>query len=111
MANATAQADRRKFPRISTNFSLEVAPSPTGVGEGMNVSQGGVQFSHKGKVDVGQVLSLTLRVNGFSGTVNVNGKVLRCEPAGTDGYYSVSINFVGVDSDTEKSIIEMINSF
>ena len=108
---ATAQIDRRKYPRINANFSMEVTPSPSGEGTGMNVSQGGLQFSHRGRLNPGNVLNMTLRVNGFSGAVNVKGKVIRCEESGTDDYYHVSINFVDTDHDTEASIMDMIKSF
>jgi hypothetical protein len=43
--------------------------------------------------------------------VNVNGKVIRCDPSGSEGNYNVAINFVDVDAETEKSVIDMINSF
>jgi hypothetical protein len=112
MANqATAQMDRRKYPRINANFSMEVAPSPTGEGTAMNVSQGGLQFSHKGNLNPGSILNLTLRVNGYSGAVHVRGKVIRCEDTGIENYYHISINFVDTDSQTEADIIDMIKSF
>lgn len=110
MSTSVAQQERRKYPRISANFSLEVSPSEVGVGEGMNVSQGGVQFSHEGKLELGQVVSLTMRVNGFSGVVSVRGKVLRCDLS-SGNTYNISVNFIGVDNETEKSILDMINSF
>jgi hypothetical protein len=108
---ATAQMDRRRYPRINANFSMEVTPSPTGEGTGINVSQGGLQFSHRGKLNPGSLLNMILRVHGFSGTVHVKGKVIRCEESGTDNYYHVSINFVDTDHETEASIIDMIKSF
>jgi hypothetical protein len=111
MPNNTNQMDRRNFPRITTNFSLEVSPSEVGHGEGKDVSQGGLQFNHKGKVNPGQILNLTIRVNGFSGDVSIKGKVVRCDPSGSDGYYNVAVNFVDIDAETEKSVIDMINSF
>lgn len=111
MPNNSTQLDRRKFPRITTNFSIEVSPSDVGHGEAKDISQGGLQFNHKGKVDPGQILNVTIRVNGFSGDVNIKGKVIRCEPSGSDGYYNVSINFVDIDPETEKSVVDMINSF
>ena len=111
MPNNSTQMDRRKYPRITSNFSLEVSPSAVGHGEGKDISQGGLQFNHKGKVDAGQILHLTIRVNGFSGDVSVNGKVIRCDPSGSEGYYNVAINFVDIDAETEKSVIDMINSF
>jgi len=111
MSNNSTQIDRRKYPRITSNFSLEVSPSEVGHGEGRDISQGGLQFSHKGKLNVGQILNITIRVNGFSGDVNVKGKVLRCEQGGPEGNYHVAINFVDIDPETEKSVIDMINSF
>ncbi len=110
-SQATAQIDRRRYPRINANFSMEVTPSPSGEGTGMNVSQGGLQFSHKGKLIPGSILNLTLRVNGYSGSVHAKGKVIRCEDTATENYYHVSIAFVDMDSQTEAEIIDMIKSF
>jgi len=111
MSNNITQMDRRKYPRITSNFSLEVSPSEVGHGEGKDISQGGLQFTHKGKLDAGQILNLTIRVNGFSGDVSLKGKVIRCDPSGSEGSYNVAINFIDIDLETEKSVIDMINSF
>lgn len=110
MSSNPVQIERRRFPRISANFSLEVSPSDSGVGQGMDVSQGGVQFSHKGKLESGQIINLTLRVNGFSGIVSVTGRVIRCDHSSGDTF-NVAANFVNIDKETETSIIEMLQSF
>ncbi len=103
--------DRRKYPRISSTFSLEVKPSPAGGGTSENVSKEGLLFTHNGEIPRGEILDLTLRVPWFTGSINVKGKVIRCDPTEPKGTYNVAINFVDADEDTQKSITGLINSF
>lgn len=104
--------EKRKFTRINSHFTLEVTPSSSGAeGTGLNVSQGGVLFFHKEQVKIGQLLSLNLRVPGFSGDINVRGKVVRCESAGSSGGFNVAVSFIDLDLDAEMSIREMLETF
>ena len=101
--------ERRQFSRVSSNFALEVHPSDVGEATGQNVSKGGIMFVHKTPIDAGKVLELTLRVPSLSGSVKVKAKVVRCEKSGNS--YNVAVNFVNVDEESEKSIVEMLESF
>ena len=103
--------DRRRFPRLSSNFAIEVIPSDSGQGTGQNVSQGGLMFTHPGAISPGTVLYLTLRVPGLSGSVDVKGKVVRCEAVGTRNMHNVAVNFVDMDEESERVITELLESF
>lgn len=103
--------ERRKFPRVSSNFSLDVKPSKPGEGVSQNVSQTGLLFEHGESVDIGVVLDLTLRVPGLSGSVAVKGKVIRCDPGESGKMFNVAVNFVDMDKDTEESISDFLKSY
>jgi len=103
--------ERRRFPRVSSNFALEVVPSDSGEGEGQNVSQGGLLFTHQGPMNIGSIIGLTLRVPSLSGTVEVKGKIVRCESTGSGNMHNVAVNFVDVDTETEQSIMDLLESF
>lgn len=100
--------ERRKFPRVSHRFELDVQPAG-GSGTGRDVSKGGVSFIRKEKVEEGSLLDLAIRVPGLTGAFKVKGKVIRCLPEGD--HYSVAVNFVDVDSQTEKELTELLQSF
>lgn len=104
-------SDKRRFPRINSKFALEVIPSEMGEGTSQNVSKGGLLFTHNGAINVGTILYLTLRVPGLSGSIDVKGKVLRCDPSGTGNLTNVAVNFVDLDPESEKSIMEMLETF
>lgn len=103
--------ERRKFPRITSHFKLDVKPSSTGAGTAQNASQEGLLFEHDGPVELGAVLDLGLRVAGLSGQVDVRGKVVRCEKSGGGNQYLVAVQFLDVDDAAARSIKEMIEFF
>ncbi|MBI3394446.1 MAG: PilZ domain-containing protein [Spirochaetia bacterium] len=100
--------ERRRFPRLSSNFSLEVKPA-TPV-SGQNISKGGLMFTHPAALDPGSVVQLVLRVPSLSGSVDVKAKVIRCERASGPGY-NVAVNFVDLEPDQETQIEDFVNSF
>ena len=103
--------ERRKHPRISSNFSLDVKPSQKGEGVTQNVSQTGLLFEHGEAVSIGMILDLTLRVPGLSGTVAVQGKVIRCDPGKSGNLFNVAVDFINIDKDAEQSIAEFLKSY
>lgn len=100
--------ERRKYPRVSHRFNLEVKPV-VGTTTGRDVSKGGVSFTHAESVAPGTILDLDLRVPGLSGSYKLKGKVIRSIPEGDK--YAVAVNFVDVDPATETAISEMLQSF
>ncbi len=102
--------ERRKFPRLKSSFTVEVRPSEEREGQTHNISAGGILFMHKKEVTPGAILDLTLRVPGLSGTVDIKGKVVRCDIAQA-GSYNVGVQFVDVDEEAVKEILETIQSF
>ena len=102
--------ERRKYPRLSSNFSLKVQPSPHGQGSGENVSQHGMFFYHDGPIAIGSLLDLSVRLAGMSGSIEVKGKVVRCEAPTSGQRHGIAVAFVDVDPETDKNLTEMLNS-
>ena len=102
--------ERRKYPRLKSSFTLEVKPSKLKEGQTHDISQGGIMFGHKEPITVGTILDLTMRVPGLSGSVDVQGKVIRCE-TDAGGTFSVAVQFLDIDEATTKNILETIQSF
>ena len=100
--------ERRKFPRVSHRFELEVHPVG-GEATGRDVSKGGISFTHHENVPAGTTLDLEIRVPGLSGSYKVKGRVVRTRPEGSK--YVVAVNFVDVDAATESAITDMLQSF
>ena len=98
--------ERRRFHRISSQFSLEVHPSESGEGTSQNVSATGLLFSQKSPSPIGTTLYLTIRQPGLSGDVSVKGRVVRCEPIGSQ--FQIAVQFVDVDKETEDSILDLV---
>ena len=103
--------ERRKYPRISSNFALDVKPSASGSATAQNLGKGGCLFEHDGPIDVGQVLDLTLSVPPLTGNVAVKGKVVRCEPASSGNQYNIAVQFMDLDEEAETDITRMLESF
>ena len=100
--------ERRKFPRVSHRFNLEVQPIG-GEATGRDVSKGGISFTHHENLPAGTSLDLEIRVPGLSGSYKIKGQVLRTVPEGS--HFMVAVNFVDVDAQTETAITEMLQSF
>ncbi|MCB1171916.1 MAG: PilZ domain-containing protein [Leptospiraceae bacterium] len=102
--------EKRKYPRVKSNFSLEVKPSQSGAGFSHNVSEGGLLFEHQGPLPVDGIIDLTLRVPGLSGTTQVKAKVVRCEPSQGETC-NVAVNFVDIDNESSSAIRDWLESF
>ncbi len=100
--------ERRRYPRLSANFSLEVKPSSAGSGE--NISRGGLLFQHPTPIAPGAIVDLAVRVPSLTGTIDVKGKVVRCDRGSGSGY-QVAVNFVDLDAESESTIREILETY
>lgn len=103
--------ERRKFPRVNSNFSLDVAPSKTRRGQAQNLSQGGLMFTHQGEVEIDSLIDVTLRVPGLTGSIVTRAKVIRCDPTGVGENFHIAVNFVNIDEETEQAIKDLLENY
>ncbi len=106
--HVSEQDERRKYPRVSSKFAVEVMPSMSPSAESENLSQNGLLFRHNGALQAGTIVLLTLRMPGSTGSVTVNARVIRSTPIGKAGSHRVAVNFMGTDAATEKRIRDFL---
>lgn len=110
MAEYTGE-ERRQFPRVKSNFNLDVVPSKTRRGQAQNISQQGLLFEHQGSLEVDSMIDVSLRVPGLTGTITVKAKVIRSDPTGIGEGYRVAVNFVNTDEETEQAIKDLLENY
>ena len=100
-------SEKREFPRVDFAFQVSILPGETA--EGTNLSQKGIGLRVSEKCEIDSIIELQLHAPGFTGEVDIKGKVIRCEPV-NDGGYEVGIVFADVDDETQNFIYEYIDS-
>lgn len=98
--------ERRKFPRVDLAFQVSILPEASA--EGKNLSQEGIGFHSKTKCEIDSIIDLQLHTPGFTGDVDIKGKVVRCEPYKDE--FEIGVVFVDIEPETEQFIYEFIDS-
>ncbi|MEM7179598.1 MAG: PilZ domain-containing protein [Spirochaetota bacterium] len=99
-------SEKREFPRVDFAFQVSILPGATA--EGTNLSQKGIGLRVSEKCEIDSIIELQLHAPGFTGEVDIKGKVTRCEPVKDE--YEVGIVFADVDEETQNFIYEYIDS-
>ncbi|MCE9500403.1 MAG: PilZ domain-containing protein [Leptospira sp.] len=102
--------ERRKHIRIQPSMAMEVKIDPQGSGHTKNISVGGITFSSDTPYELGTILDLSIRMASLTGSMELKGKVLRCDPIDSR-HYTITVNYVDTDTDTELEIEELIKNY
>jgi c-di-GMP-binding flagellar brake protein YcgR len=106
---AGVQEDRRKFLRVSADFSVDVQPRGGGAAfaaRTVNISAGGGKMVADDPVAVGEQLRLEVRFEGPRFLVFVDAIVVRIEQSGPRWIFAVQ--FQGLDRYIEQRIVRWV---
>ena len=124
--------NKREFPRIPKRMPIEInrlafpmSDEPEGKGTGKNISQGGVCFSVPDRYEPGAILSLKMRLVGWSQHKKPHsylvdiasepdftalGEVVWCRKHATQEQYDIGVKFVNIYEDDLKALMEYLKA-
>ena len=131
MNRAQPLKDRRNFPRISKETSIEVEelsyPLPREPGEdgvSKNIGAGGVCFTTAASYNPGTLLSIKINLlgwqrykNSFTRTLDISssreplsgiGRVVWCQELEDEGGYEIGLEFVDIYEDDYKALMKYL---
>lgn len=107
-------SNTRQYVRLPAawpvKFDLGASTQELRVTETTDVSAGGVALLVSEPVPIGSTLHLEVHSPPLGRTVQAEGRVLRCQPAGREGY-ELGIRFVRIDPKDQADLNEAIQKF
>ncbi len=91
--------ERRRYYRCPVQIAVTVSSSfrPGFVATAVNISEGGMALATSVPLQVGQRVSLTLKLPGMESTTNINGEVCWNDTAGRAGLQFVQVSRIALE--------------
>ncbi len=103
--------ERRKYPRLNTNFvvsyRLKQIPDSYDISQSKNVSQEGMLLTTNRYFDKGTLLAMIIRFPFFAGKIEATGEVVESKEVVKNLLYETRIKFL----DLEKDFFESLGKF